>query len=150
MIDFISTPATPFTRFKTTSRDVYTAARARANIPSFSCPTEVLLQNEQGEVTEGSLTSVYFWRDRHDHPWREGSDLKHGRWVTPPVESGGQQGTTRRWLLEQGLCVEEIVRVESVMHGEGVWLSNGVRGMIWGLVDLEGQHVKMEMSEEKL
>lgn len=71
-------------------------------------------------MSEGSLTSVYFARG--------------GRWVTPPVDSGGQAGTTRRWALDEGLCVEEVVRREGVAEGEVVWVSNGVRGFIRGTV----------------
>lgn len=65
---------------------------------------------------EGSLTSVYFYRNR--------------RWVTPPLECGGQGGTTRRRQLERGLCVEDIVRIDSLVDDEDVYISNGVRGMV--------------------
>lgn len=44
-------------------------------------------------------------------------------------------GTTRRWALERGLCVEGRVDRGSVRWGEVVWLSNGVRGWGWGRVE---------------
>lgn len=72
---------------------------------------------------EGSLTTVYFFRG--------------GRWVTPPLASGGQAGTTRRWLLEQRMCQEEVIRADSVMDGEYCYLSNGVRGLISGKIKLQ-------------
>jgi 4-amino-4-deoxychorismate lyase len=113
----------PFTTYKTTYRDMYAVARARAGIQSMTEPREVLLISDTcSEIMEGSLTSVFFWRG--------------GRWVTPPVSSGGQAGTTRRWLLENGLCDEEVVSSNSLVDGEECWLSNGVRGLIWGKVKL--------------
>lgn len=99
---------------------MYEDARARVSIPAFTSPAEVFMYNDAGEMSEGSLTSVYFWRD--------------GRWVTPPVGSGGQAGTTRRWALEGGLCVEEVVRRYEVREGDEAWVSNGVRGFIRGRV----------------
>ena len=72
---------------------------------------------------EGTFTTPYFFRD--------------GKWVTPAERCGGNLGTTRRWALETGLCVEGIVRAEEVKDGELVWLSNGVRGWGWGKVELD-------------
>ena len=83
---------------------------------------EILLYNPTSEITEGTLTTPYFFRA--------------GTWLTPSARSGGNQGTTRRWALEKGLCVEGVVRREDVMVGEVVWLSNGVRGWGWGKVEV--------------
>ena len=89
MVDTHCTDPTPFTKYKTTSRDMYTGARSRVGIDSMTDPKEVLIVSSvDGEIMEGSLTSVFFWRG--------------GRWITPPVRDGGQAGTTRRWLLEKG------------------------------------------------
>lgn len=71
---------------------------------------------------EGTLTTPYFFRC--------------GSWVTPKATSGGNIGTTRRWALENGLCVEAIVKAEDLIDGELVWLSNGVRGFGLGPLDL--------------
>lgn len=121
--DTATTSATDYTSYKTTSRDMYDEARARVGIVSRTEPKEVLIvSNLNGEVMEGSLTTVYFWRN--------------GRWVTPPVESGGQIGTTRRWALDKRLCEEEVVTKDSLLDGEECWVSNGVRGFIWGRVSL--------------
>lgn len=94
VVDTQGTANSEHTYFKTTQRPVYDAARLRAALK----PTdqkEVLLLNETRDfVTEGSITTPYFWRQ--------------GRWVTPPVPQdfrqdakGGQWGTTRRWALER-------------------------------------------------
>ena len=72
--------------------------------------------NAGGEVVEGSLTNVFFHRG--------------GRWVTPPLSSGGQAGTVRRYLLERGMVVEEVLEIGEVVLGETILLSNGVRG-VW-------------------
>jgi hypothetical protein len=122
-VDPKATPATPFTSFKTTNRDMYTSARERVGIKTFDEPSEVLIINTEDEIMEGSVTSVYFWRG--------------GRWVTPPLFSGGQDGTTRRWLLSKKMVEEEVVKRESLKDGEECWLSNGVRGLMWGVVQMQ-------------
>jgi 4-amino-4-deoxychorismate lyase len=122
LVDPQPTKPSPFTTYKTTSRDMYTTARERVGITGMTDPKEVLIISESGEIMEGSLTSCYFWRV--------------GRWVTPPVSSGGQAGTTRRWLLQKGLCEEAVVGRDSLVDGEECWVSNGVRGMIWGKIKL--------------
>lgn len=87
--DPVGTEPSPYTSYKTTSRDMYTSARERVGINDMAEKREVLIVREKdGEIMEGSLTSVFFWRD--------------GTWITPPETSGGQVGTTRRWALEKG------------------------------------------------
>jgi hypothetical protein len=95
VVDSAGTPQSEHTYFKTTYRPMYDAARRRAQLAPTD-PKEVLILDEAREyVTEGSITTPYFWRD--------------GRWVTPPVSQqysqrdvhGGQYGTSRRWALER-------------------------------------------------
>lgn len=104
-----------FTAHKTTQRTQYNEVRG-----SIPLEVEILLQNEKGEISEGCITTPYFWRG--------------GRWVTPPADAGGNLGTTRRWALEQGLAVEETVMAKDVNVGEKIWVSNGVRAWGWGRV----------------
>ncbi|KAH8602239.1 aminotransferase class IV-domain-containing protein [Bisporella sp. PMI_857] len=121
--DIQRTKPSPYTTFKTTSRDMYTSARERVGIKEMTDPQEVLIISEKdGEIMEGSLTTPYFWRD--------------GKWTTPPASSGGQDGTTRRWALLKGLCVEGVVKVEDLVDGEECWVSNGVKGFIYGKIKL--------------
>jgi 4-amino-4-deoxychorismate lyase len=95
LVDGPQTARSEHTHFKTTKRAHYDGARQRAQI-SLPDKKEVLIVNAaDGNVMEGSVTTPYFWRD--------------GRWVTPAVSreyspnegSGGQNGTSRRWALEQ-------------------------------------------------
>jgi 4-amino-4-deoxychorismate lyase len=87
--DTVRSMPSPYTSYKTTNRDLYVAARQRVGIKDMAEKKEVLIISEKdGEIMEGSLTSVFFWKD--------------GKWTTPPVSSGGQVGTTRRWALEKG------------------------------------------------
>ncbi|KAL8684016.1 MAG: hypothetical protein Q9186_000046 [Xanthomendoza sp. 1 TL-2023] len=116
-----------FTRHKTTERSVYD--KARSLIPTMPRKKEhpegilheTLIVNHGGEVMEGSITTPYFWR--------------FGRWVTPPASAGGNMGTTRRYALEAGLCIEETVMKGSISNGEAIWLSNGARGWGWGEIE---------------
>ncbi|KAI1808158.1 aminotransferase [Daldinia bambusicola] len=128
-LDSQRTAKSEFTHYKTTFRDMYNEARKRTQI-NLGDKKEVLLINNDGHVMEGSISTPYFWRDR--------------RWVTPPIPtqyrasggSGGNDGTTRRWALERNLAVEEVVPADSLVNGEECWISNGLRGFIFGTVKL--------------
>ncbi|MCJ1466795.1 hypothetical protein MMC07_005415 [Pseudocyphellaria aurata] len=128
-----STLATLHTIHKTTFRDSYNSSRSLIPpSPSSDLPDEILLINADGDVMEGSITTPYFWRG--------------GRWITPATSSGGNLGTTRRWALERGLCVEGQVKGGELDIGEGVWLSNGVRGWGWGRIeDLKGESQRVSV-----
>ncbi|KAG8168879.1 hypothetical protein KVR01_001628 [Diaporthe batatas] len=128
-LDANPTRRSEYTHYKTTKRQMYDQARARAGLKPTDATQEVLIVDEAtGSIMEGSLTTPYFFRG--------------GRWVTPPVAekystdhgSGGQDGTTRRWALERGLAVEEEIKARDVADGEAVWLSNGVRGFVFGRI----------------
>jgi hypothetical protein len=72
--------------------------------------------------------------------WDEGEFRKPfaGRWGhsvrSAKVGAGGQRGTSRRWALGKGLCMEEPIGVDTVEEGEGVWVSNGLQGFGFGRV----------------
>ncbi|ORY57273.1 aminotransferase [Pseudomassariella vexata] len=128
LVDSKDTTGSEYTHYKTTNRAMYESARSRAGL-SPADKKEVLIINGADEaVMEGSITTPYFWRG--------------GRWVTPPVSEtyspgqvgGGNSGTTRRYALERNLVVEEVVPVRSLKDGEECWISNGVRGFIFGRI----------------
>ncbi|KAI9056979.1 hypothetical protein FKP32DRAFT_1598455 [Trametes sanguinea] len=128
-LDTVATPANEFTRTKTTRRDHYTAARKRFNIPPPPTPSldDVLLYNDDGEITETSIRNIAFAR---------GSPP---RWVTPSASTGCLPGVMRRWLLEQGRVVEaeggELTR-NAVVDGEYVLTFNGFEGCRIGRLKL--------------
>ncbi|KAI5118783.1 hypothetical protein M0805_005013 [Coniferiporia weirii] len=105
---------------KTTARAHYDAARARAGLRDRREAREVVLVNEQGELTEGSVRNVAFWRE--------------GGWVTPSERCGALPGTVRRLLLERGLVREGVLRSEDVRPGEWVLLFNGWDGTLLGRI----------------
>ena len=165
-LDTSPTPSTPFTLLKTTHRAFYDTSRSRALPPNPVAPmfSEVMLYNEVLELTEGSMTSLYFFRGgrwvtppvgvpageftsstlkegENGHERRDEGELRRpflGRWGhsvrSAKVGAGGQRGTTRRWALGMGMCMEEPVSIDTIEVGEGVWVSNGVRGFGFGKV----------------
>jgi 4-amino-4-deoxychorismate lyase len=102
-----------YTEIKTSHRRAYDRARKNAGLDPKST-TEVLLYNANSEVIDGSITTLYFYRNN--------------RWVTP--QCGGLEGTTRRFALENELCsiADSAVRSDSLCEGETIWLSNAFRG----------------------
>lgn len=102
------------TMYKTSDRSFYDKARANTGISSYDQNSEVLLINVENDIMDGSIATPYFFRN--------------GQWVTPDAYSGGQQGTTRRWALEKGLCIEGNIPASSMRDGELIWLSNAARG----------------------
>ncbi|KAK8120727.1 hypothetical protein PG999_004847 [Apiospora kogelbergensis] len=95
LVDSKSTEGSEYTHFKTTRRLVYDDARSRAELRPTDTKEVLLVNAQNGQVMEASLTTPYFWR--------------HGKWVTPPIPtnfvpgegSGGNCGTSRRWALER-------------------------------------------------
>jgi 4-amino-4-deoxychorismate lyase len=116
-----TTRASPFTVHKTVHRPMYAAIRMATGI-STAPPTseEVLLYNEMDQVTEASLSTVYFWRN--------------GQWVTPAGSCGGNHGASRMLALEQAWCVEDVIMRKDVKVDEVIAMSNGVRGFWFAVV----------------
>ena len=93
---------------KTTNRKVYEDARAAR--PKAD---EVILWNEAGELTEGTISNIVLDLD--------------GRLVTPPLTSGLLNGTFRQHLLQNAQIHEERVFVEDLHRCRKVHLINSVR-----------------------
>jgi para-aminobenzoate synthetase/4-amino-4-deoxychorismate lyase len=93
---------------KTTHRTVYENARTE-------CPDcdDVVLWNERGEVTEGTIANVVVRLD--------------GKLVTPPVECGLLAGVFREQLLHAGEIEEGIVTLDQLKSADEVFLVNSVR-----------------------
>lgn len=98
-----------FLYHKTSHRQVYRQALAEA--PGFD---DVLLWNEQGEVTESCIANLIVERE--------------GELLTPPTRCGLLPGTYRSLLLAQGKIREAVIRIEDLPGCARFYLINSVRG----------------------
>jgi len=102
----------PFFYHKTTARGVYARAREAARKNGAD---EALLLNEDGEVTEGTYSSVFV---------RQGKEL----W-TPPVESGLLAGVYRSYVLDtRPEASERVLRLEDLEAADQIYCCNALRG----------------------
>jgi 4-amino-4-deoxychorismate lyase len=98
----------PYVTNKTTQRDIYNAARQRANC-DFHAGEEgkedsvfdVLLYNEKRQITETSIANIAV-------------EMEPGMWVTPSTECGLLAGIFRRHLLQSGQVREGIVYIDDL------------------------------------
>ena len=100
---------------KTTRREVYDKARALHP----DCD-DVLLYNEQGELTEFTIGNLVVELD--------------GMLVTPPVACGLLPGTFRAKLLETGRITEHILPLHRLRECKRIYRINSVRN--WEIVIL--------------
>ena len=101
----------PFLAHKTTRRVIYeTARRSRPDVD------DVLLWNEQGEVTESTIANVVAQID--------------GVRYTPPVRCGLLAGTFRAEQLDAGTIHERVLSRADVASASRLWLINSVRGWV--------------------
>jgi para-aminobenzoate synthetase/4-amino-4-deoxychorismate lyase len=103
----------PFVFHKTTNRAFYDDERTRQQRRT-GCD-EVVFLNDDGEITEGSITNIFIERD--------------GKLLTPPVSCGLLNGTLRQDLIDQGRAVEMVLEPEDIKHTDRIWLGNSVRGV---------------------
>jgi para-aminobenzoate synthetase / 4-amino-4-deoxychorismate lyase len=99
----------PMLYHKTTERALYDRRRAECA----DCD-EVVLVNERGEITEGSVTNLVV-------------ELNGRRW-TPPRDAGLLAGVYRRHLLETGAVRERTLFPADLRGASRVWMVNSVRG----------------------
>ncbi|MFZ4689656.1 MAG: aminodeoxychorismate synthase component I [Polymorphobacter sp.] len=95
-------------RHKTSDRAFYDSARAASGA------FEVVLVRPDGQVTEGSFTSVFVERD--------------GVLATPPLAAGLLPGVLRARLLAEGRAVEGVVTLADL--GGGFFIGNALRGLL--------------------
>ncbi len=93
---------------KTTHRAVYDAAKA-----DFPEADDVILWNEHGEVTEGTIANLVIRKD--------------GKLATPPVGCGLLAGTFREHLLKTGEIEEEKISIDDLKAADEIYLINSVR-----------------------
>ncbi len=102
------TPDNVWLFHKTTNRSVY--EKARVSRPGVD---EVILWNEAGEVTEGTIYNIVLDMD--------------GRLQTPPVSCGLLAGTFRQHLLQSGKIEEKRLLLDDLHQCRKVYLINSVR-----------------------
>jgi para-aminobenzoate synthetase/4-amino-4-deoxychorismate lyase len=95
-------------RHKTTDRAFYDEARAAPGT------FEVVLVRPDGQVTEGSFTTVFVERG--------------GVLVTPPLALGLLPGVLRARLIDEGRAVAGVVTLADL--ASGFFIGNALRGLI--------------------
>jgi para-aminobenzoate synthetase / 4-amino-4-deoxychorismate lyase len=94
---------------KTTQREAYDSARKGCEHLD-----DVLLYNEQGELTEFTIGNLVVELD--------------GQLLTPPLSCGVLAGTFRAHVLETGQVLERRLPVEQLAHCTKIFRVNSVRG----------------------
>ena len=108
--------ADPARSHKTTSRDLYYAARRLAEAKGLE---DVLFLDSSGLLAEGSIATVFVVKGAH-------GALEV---VTPPLSSGALPGVLREELLERGLVTERGIDEEELRAATAVLVGSSVRGL---------------------
>ncbi|MDQ3140040.1 MAG: aminotransferase class IV, partial [Pseudomonadota bacterium] len=99
-------------RHKTSDRGFYDEARSRSG------RFEILFEDRDGYLTEGSFTHIFVARD--------------GRLLTPPLARGLLPGILREQLIDDGEAEEAELRVADL--ADGFFIGNAVRGLMRALL----------------
>ena len=112
---------------KTTHRPLYNPAFEAAHRDGYA---DVLFFNTRGELTEGSISTVFV--------------EKEGRWLTPPIHCGLLPGVFRRHLLETQPHIEEVTIFEGDLRAaDAVYIGNALRGLRRVIVDWPREFVTL-------
>jgi len=103
-------------RHKTTRRELYDNERQR--LQKITGCDEAVFTNERGEITEGSITTIFVEMD--------------GILKTPPVASGVLPGTLRAQMLadKEVPITEATLTPADLKSADQVFLGNSVRGLL--------------------
>lgn len=104
----------PLLRHKTTMRGAYEQARAEY---SREQADEVILLNAQGEVCEGTITSIFV-------------PLADGTLATPPLSCGLLAGVLRAELIAAGRAREMVLQLPDLANAKGLLVGNSLRGLV--------------------
>lgn len=105
----------PLLGHKTTRRAVYEKARAEFAPAEIR---EVLLENERGEICEGTITNLFIRRRGED------------QLLTPPLRCGLLPGILRAQLLENGIGREAVIGRNDLAEAGEIFVGNSLRGLI--------------------
>ena len=102
------------TEYKTTARDFYDGERAR--LKALIGSDEVIFLNAEGQLCEGSFTSIFI--------------EKNGTLLTPALSCGLLPGVLRQALIYDGKAKEAILTMEDVKTAQNMFIGNSLRGLI--------------------
>jgi len=102
-----------FLYHKTTFRGLYNQEREKAICRGLY---EILFLNTRGQVTEGTISTLFVEKD--------------GRLFTPPLSSGLLPGTYRRFCLDSGKAEEKVLTMKDVTSADALYVANSVRGLV--------------------
>ena len=100
-----------FLYHKTTNRELYTNELEKARENGFF---DILFFNDKDELTEGSITNVYF--------------LQGGIIYTPPVKCGLLNGTMRQSLINKNKILEKLITYDELKIADAIYISNAIIG----------------------
>ncbi len=103
-----------FLYHKTTRRELYD--REWKHYADTLGADEVIYLNEDGELAEGSRTTIFIESD--------------GRLLTPRLAAGLLPGTLRAALIDEGRAVEARLTINDVNSTKTIYLGNSVRGLV--------------------
>jgi len=105
----------PWCFHKTTVREIYDSEYQNAQSQGLF---ELLFCNEDGQVTEGSISNIIIYR--------------HGLYMTPPVKCGLLAGVMREKLLADPstALVEQVITRDMVKSADALFVCNSVRGVV--------------------
>ncbi len=106
-------PDDVFLYHKTTNRQLYNQERQVVEEQGLY---EMLFINTRGEVTEGTISTLFV--------------EKNGKLYTPPLSSGLLPGVYRAYMLESGQAEERILTINDVRGADRVFVANSIRGMV--------------------
>ncbi len=103
----------PLLRHKTGWRPIHEAAAREAR--ERGC-FDAILQNERGELTEGSRTNIFV---------QKGNTL-----YTPPLDCGVLPGILRSRLVTDGQAVERVLHTADLDAADAIYAGNSARGLL--------------------
>ncbi len=98
---------------KTTVRSLYDRERQRATAGGYY---EVLFCNQEGHLTEGSITNLFVRIE--------------GDWYTPPVSDGLLPGIWRQHFMDESGATEASLATEDLGAAQEIVIGNSVRGAV--------------------
>lgn len=100
---------------KTTSRSLYDKARKEFSPQDID---EVLLENQHGELCEGTFTNLFIRKNKGDIL------------LTPALKCGLLAGVLREGLLKNGTAREDIITRQDLIDSNEIFVGNSLRGLI--------------------